>query len=74
MNATMMCRREGLQGNIPLTADGEFTADTLEYSRDIRTSLSGDGDVQITQRVTGRRTGECTPEPAGGNASAPKAG
>jgi len=74
LNATMICRREGLQGNIPLTADGDFTADTLEYSRDIRTSLSGNGDVQITQRVTGRRTGDCTPEPAGGNSSAPKAG
>ena len=74
MNVTMLCRREGLTGDIPITSDGTFQADSLEYVRDLRTSLSGSGDVQITSRVTGRRTGECPPEPAGDNASAPKAG
>lgn len=70
LNVTMICRREGLSGSIPTTADGEFEADSLEYRRDMRTALSGDGDVQITQQVTGRRTGDCTPAPEGDNASA----
>ena len=74
VNVTMICHRDGLVGNIPATADGQFEADSLDFTRDLRTSLSGNGDVQITQHVTGRRTGECTPEPAGGNASAAKAG
>lgn len=74
MNVTMMCRREGLSGNIPTTADGRFEADSMEYTRDIRTALSGDGDVQITARVTGRRTGECTPEAPAGNESGNTAG
>jgi hypothetical protein len=74
VNVTMLCRREGLDGHISVAADGGFEADSLEYRREIRTALSGDGDVQITARVTGRRRGECAPEPAGDNASAGKAG
>jgi Protein of unknown function (DUF3617) len=70
MNVTMICGREGLSGSIPLTADGTFEAESVTYTRDIRTSLAGDGDVQITARVTGRRTGECPPEAAGDNESA----
>ena len=70
VNATMICSREGLVGAIPMTADGEFGADTLEYTRNAQTSFAGDGDVQLAARVTGRRTGECTPEAAGDNRSA----
>ena len=70
VNATMQCTREGEPGNIPLTADGEFGADTIEFTRNARTSFSGDGDVQFAARVTGRRTGDCTPEAAGDNRSA----
>ena len=70
MNATLLCSHEGLVGDIPVTADGQFAADTLEYTRDIRTSLAGEGDVQITARVTGRRTGECVPATAGTSRSA----
>ena len=74
LNVTMICRREGLSGNIPTTADGRFEADSMEYTRDIRTALAGDGDVQITSRVTGRRTGDCTPEAPAGNESGNSAG
>ena len=70
VNATMMCSREGLNGRIPITADGQFGADSLEYTRELRTSLAGSGDVQITSHVTGRRTGDCTPGAEGGNQSA----
>jgi hypothetical protein len=70
VNATMMCRHDDLSGSIATTSDGQFEADSVEFAREIRTSLSGDGDVQISQRVTGRRTGDCPPTPAGANASA----
>ena len=33
VNATMICSRAGQPGNIPMTADGQFTADTIEYTR-----------------------------------------
>lgn len=70
LNTTMICRREGLSGSIATSADGNFGTDTIEYTRDMRTSLSGDGDVQIAARVTGRRTGECTPEVDGNQTAA----
>jgi hypothetical protein len=67
INVTMQCTREGLSGSIPITVDGNFEAESLEYNREMRTVLATDGDVQITARVTGRRTGECPPEPEGDN-------
>lgn len=67
INVTLQCAREGLDGMIPISAAGNFEADSLEYSRQVRTVLSGDGDVQITQRVTGRRAGDCPPDAAGDN-------
>jgi hypothetical protein len=64
INVTMACWRDGLTGNIPMIVDGPFTADTIEFVREIRTSLDGPGDVEISTHVTGRRTGDCTPAPA----------
>ena len=64
VTAAMLCSREGLDGSIPITASGTFTADSLEYTRELRTSFAGDGDVAISSRVTGRRTGDCTPAAA----------
>jgi hypothetical protein len=65
LNVTLNCRREGLIGSIPVTAGGTFQTDTLEYQRSLRTILSGNGDVAIDTRVTGRRTGDCTPPATG---------
>lgn len=72
MNVTLACRREGLTGQIPIAAEGGFTADTVEFNRTVRTILSTDGDVELTQRVTGRRTGDCAPDASGDNAAAPR--
>ena len=64
---TLNCRREGLNGDIPMTVNGTFTADSLNLHRELRTVLAGSGDVQIGSDVTGRRTGgACTPAPASG--------
>ena len=67
INVSLQCAREGLSGSIPVTVSGSFEAESLEMTRNLRTVLATDGDVQITQRVTGRRTGECPPEPEGDN-------
>ena len=65
LNVTLDCRREGLDGMIAVTAEGQSHGDSVEFTRGIRTALSTDGDVELETRVTGRRTGEC---PAGGDA------
>jgi Protein of unknown function (DUF3617) len=62
VNVTMSCTREGLDGSITMAAEGTFQANGVEFRRTLTTSLPGDGDVAIETRVTGRRTGDCTPE------------
>jgi hypothetical protein len=67
INVTMQCVRDDLSGGIPMTVDGSFEENSITYTRNLRTVLATDGDVEITARVTARRTGECAPEPADGN-------
>ena len=62
MNVTLECTRDGLSWNINIMSDGEFTADGVEFTRELGTQLSTEGDVRISARVTGRRTGDCTPD------------
>jgi hypothetical protein len=69
INVTMQCAREELSGAVPITVAGSFEAESLEYVRELRTVLAGDGDVQVTAKVTGRRTGDCPPGAEGDNAS-----
>lgn len=64
LNVTLNCRREGLAGPIPVTVSGTFQGEALEYERSLRTILTSEGDVAIDSRVTGRRTGDCTPPDA----------
>jgi hypothetical protein len=67
-NVTLTCQRHGLTGNILMTVDGSFGADRINLHRNLRTTLTTDGDVQIEADVTGRRTGACTPAaPSEGN-------
>jgi len=63
-NATLNCRRAGLTGDIPMTVNGTFQAETINLHRNLRTVLTGDGDVLIEADVTGHRTGACTPATA----------
>jgi len=66
INVTLTCTREGLTGNITMSADGAFQANSAEFRRNLRTILVGDGDVEIESRTTARRTGDCTPDAGGG--------
>lgn len=65
INVTMQCAKDGLEGSVLMTVDGDFEENSLEYNRNLRTVLSTDGDVELTGRVTARRTGDCTPATAG---------
>jgi hypothetical protein len=58
------CHRAGLTGDIPMTVEGNFEADSITLHRNLRTALPTDGDVEIDADVTGRRTGACTPAAA----------
>ena len=66
LNATLACSRAGLGGTIATNVNGSFTATTFEGNSTTETSLSGEGDVRIDARLTGRRTGDCTAAPAKG--------
>jgi hypothetical protein len=65
LNATLSCSRAGLSGTIATNVNGSFTADTFEGTATSETSLSGDGDVRIDSKLTGRRIGDCTAAPKG---------
>ena len=74
VNVTLDCRREGLDGMVAIAAEGNSASDTAEFTRNVRTALATDGDVEIATRVSGRRTGECSAAPEGGNVSEVPAG
>ena len=67
LNHTLNCSREGNSGNVGVTVDGTFTADSFEVQRTITTSFVEDGDVRTMATVTGRRVGDC---PAGAEGAA----
>lgn len=63
LNTQLDCRRKGVSGQVMMSLDGSYTADTLEANQSLTTYLPGDGDVRIMSKLTGRRTGECTAAP-----------
>lgn len=69
VNMTLRCTREGWQGGANYSVNGTFEADSFEAERRLTTALTGDGDVVVTARLQGRRTGECTAAPAGNSAA-----
>ncbi len=60
LNAAMTCTQPGLGGKMMVSTDGNFTATGFEATSDMRTILSGPGDVSVATKVSGRRTGDCT--------------
>ena len=71
ISSTYRCTVEGRQGEAALTVSGTFTEDSFDVTRNLRTAFSGQGDVVADARLTGRRTGDCTPGAEGGNTAAP---
>ena len=62
LNISLTCTQPGLRGDIMRNVDGSFTDETLEANVVTTSFLVTDGDVEIREKVTGRRTGECTAE------------
>lgn len=72
INASLNCKREGVIGDIMMSVDGSFKADSFEGTVSTTTYLPGDGDFAMDRKLKGRKTGEaCAPAPA---EPAPKAG
>lgn len=62
LNAQLTCKRKGLDGEVRMTVDGTYTADTIEAEQSISTFLPGSGDVNIMTKLTGKRTAPaCAP-------------
>lgn len=62
LTADMRCSREGVPGEIMVSLQGNYTADSFELTTDTRTILAGPGDIQAAGTLTGRRTGPtCAP-------------
>jgi hypothetical protein len=62
VNVTMGCTRDGVDGTITIAAEGTFQANSVEFRRNMTTTLTAGGNVAAEARVTGRRTGDCTPD------------
>lgn len=60
LNATLACKHPDLKGNVAVSVNGRYTADTLEATSIIETSLFSGGDVRVETKLNGRRTGACT--------------
>ena len=70
LNSALVCRRDGLAGELRMTAYGTVSADGFEVDVGTTTYLTGDGDSAFTTRTVGRRTGDCQPAAEPGNAGA----
>lgn len=60
------CDRPG-KGKVFPAADGNFTADGYEAVVTVGTSFTGDGDYNLTRKLSAKRVGDC---PAGGATAA----
>lgn len=69
INMSMQCKRPG-QGQIAVTLDGKYDETTFEVVVVTGTYFAGSGDYALTQKMTGKRIGDC---PVDG-AAAPAAG
>lgn len=60
------CTRPG-RGMVMPTIDGKYDADSFEVAASVGSYFKADGDYVMTQRIKGKRLGDCTPaaKPAG---------
>ena len=64
--SSMTCRRDGV-GQVDVTVNVDFTADSYRGTVEMVTRLPTDGDIVLAARGEGRRTGACTAAGEGGN-------
>ena len=61
INATMVCKRPGLSGELRHSVNGNYKASEMNTEVQTETYLDGPGDLVLTSKVTGRRVGACIP-------------
>ena len=67
LNATLDCRRAGIEGSILMTVQGSYTAKGFDGTADTTAYLPGPGDFGMNRKISGTvKPGACTPSPAGG--------
>jgi hypothetical protein len=59
VNTAYNCKRPGRGGDLNPTVNGNYTADTAEVTVVTSTMFSGDGDYDLTEKVTAKRLGDC---------------
>jgi hypothetical protein len=77
INASLGCTINGKPGDVTMTVQGSYTADSFEAQLETNTYFPGNGDFAMSRKVIGHLTGpSCAPAAgdAGGNASAAKTG
>lgn len=65
INMSLQCKRPG-RGQLALTLDGKYDEQTFEVVVVTGTYFTGSGDYALTQKLTGKRLGDC---PAGAAAA-----
>lgn len=61
LNLAYNCTRPG-RGMVMPTIDGKYDAATFEVAAAVGSYFKADGDYVMTQRIKGKRLGDCTPE------------
>ena len=64
INGSWNCRRPGQSGPVMPAVDGKYTADSFEVAVTTGTYFAGTGDYTLTQKMIGRRVGDCPAEGA----------
>jgi hypothetical protein len=65
INASMVCRRPGLDGQLLVSTNGTYTDKSFDLTSTVNTLLAGEGDISFDSKVTGRHAGTCTSGAAG---------
>ncbi len=60
VNIAYKCDRPG-KGMVMPTVDGNYDATSFEVATAVGSYFTGQGDYVMTQRITGKRLGDCTP-------------
>ena len=60
VNLAYNCTRPG-RGMVMPTIDGKYDANTFEVATAVGSYFKADGDYIMTQRIKGKRLGDCTP-------------
>lgn len=58
INMSMQCKRAG-RGQVAVTLDGKYDETTFEVVVVTGTYFTGSGDYALTQKLTGKRLGDC---------------